>query len=192
MEDYRNGIYIFKLQEEEVWDRVKVDTTKLYGFYNQTKGDYNWNDRVDFSEIYIKKDSLANYVHGRLQNGDDFADLARQYNQRSGLGNDEGKHGVVAVEGNELAAKAFDLAQPGDFTQPVKYQNGWSIVKLNKKLPAGPKTFEEAKAEVASAYQEKLSQDLEKEYLSRLNSIYKPEKYYDKLEKGFRACSQLV
>ncbi len=185
MEDYRNGIYIFKLQEEEVWNKVEVDTTKLQSFYLNTKDNYRWPDRVDFSEIYFKNDSLANFVYQRLKNGEDFADLAKQYNKRIGLGNEEGHHGITNVEGNELAAKAFALGKPGDFTEPFEYQNGLSIVKLNKKLPAGPKTYEEAKAEVASAYQEKLSKELEEDYLSRLNKIYKPEKYYDKLEKAF-------
>ena len=33
MKDYQNGIFIFKLQEEEVWNKVKVDSVKLFNFY---------------------------------------------------------------------------------------------------------------------------------------------------------------
>ncbi len=185
MDDYKNGIYIFKLQEEEVWDRVSVDTTKLYGFYQETKDNYNWPNRVDFSEIYVKNDSLSNNIYSKLEKGEDFSELAKSNTQRGGMGNKEGAYGIVKVEDNELAEKAFELSADGDFSKPFKYQNGWSIVKLNKKLPAGPKTFEEAKAEVASAYQERMSKKLEDEYIARLKSIYEPEKYYDKLEKAF-------
>ena len=58
MKDYQNGIFIFKLQEEEVWNKVKVDSVKLYDFYQKNIQKYTWPDRVGYTEIYAKKDSV--------------------------------------------------------------------------------------------------------------------------------------
>jgi peptidyl-prolyl cis-trans isomerase SurA len=38
MDDYKNGIFIFKLQEDEVWNKVKIDSAKLRANYEAIKG----------------------------------------------------------------------------------------------------------------------------------------------------------
>ncbi len=60
MDDYRNGIYIFKLQDDEIWSKVKVDSADLVKFYQANKEKYSWPDRVKYQEIFSKKDSLIN------------------------------------------------------------------------------------------------------------------------------------
>ena len=60
------------------------------------------------------------------------------------------------------------------------------IVKQIKKDPARQKTFEEARAEVTSKYQDMESAKLENEYVSRLRSTYKPEIFYEELENAYK------
>jgi len=68
MEDYRNGIYIFKLQDDEIWSKVKGDSVRLLQYYENTKENYRWPDRVNFSEIFTRNDSLAKHYYAQLQN----------------------------------------------------------------------------------------------------------------------------
>jgi peptidyl-prolyl cis-trans isomerase SurA len=186
MEDYRNGIYIFRLQEEEVWDRIKVDTTKLYDFYLSNKEDFFWPDRVDFSEIHSKSDSLIYQYRDLLIDGADFDSLASKVTETFAMAAKSGAYGILNVDENDLSEKAYSLSSEGEFSEPFKYKTGWSIVKLNKKYPSEQKTYEEAKAEVASAYQEWQSKLLEEEYINRLKSVYEPKVYYDRLNKAFK------
>ena len=72
MEDYRNGIFIFKLQDDEVWSKISFDSTKLYNYYTSTKNNYIFPDRINFSEIFSRKDSLINHYYGLLKKGDRF------------------------------------------------------------------------------------------------------------------------
>ena len=74
-----------------------------------------------------------------------------------------------------------------DFSEPFRHKTGWSIVKLNEKIPAYQKSYEDAKAEVASAYQEWQSKLLEEEYINRLRSVYDPKIYYDRLHNAFKS-----
>ena len=55
MTNYKDGIYIFKLQENEIWNKVKIDSVKLIEFYNATKDNYKWPDRVNFCGNIFKK-----------------------------------------------------------------------------------------------------------------------------------------
>jgi len=185
MNDYRNGIYVFKLQDEEIWSKVKVDSTRLKEFYEQTKENYRFPDRVSFSEIFVRKDSLSNAIYKMLQSGENFDSLAKKYTERPGMKDKAGNHGFAAVNANPMAVEANKLNSAGEYSRPFKNGNGYSIVKLNKKDPARIKTFDEARTEVASQFQESESKRLEDEYLKSLKERYKPEINYQNLEKAF-------
>ena len=40
MEDYKDGIFIFKIQEEEVWNKVKIDSAAVYEYWSTNKDKY--------------------------------------------------------------------------------------------------------------------------------------------------------
>jgi peptidyl-prolyl cis-trans isomerase SurA len=186
MEDYRNGLFIFRLQEDEVWNKISVDTTKLYQLYEETKDNYQLPPRVSFTEIYSVNDSLINQYYQDLKNGSDFEVLASKVTERPGMKSKAGRYDMVPLTNNQVANIAYQLENKGDYSEPTKVGNAWVIVKLNEKDAARLKTFEEAKAEVSSLYQEKESKRLEEEYLERLKAIYNPVVYYDELEKAFK------
>ena len=185
MNDYRNGIYIFKLQEEEVWDKINVDSAKLANYYQQTKDNYNWPDRVEYSEIFSRNDSLINKYYSMLQGGANFDSLAIKYTERPGFKEKAGHYDLEDVKHSELATEANMLQKAGDFSKPIKYSGGYSIVMLIKKDPSHLKTFEEAKPEVSGAFQEAESKRLENNYIESLKKLYKPVFYYDELPKAF-------
>lgn len=185
MEDYRSGIYIFKIQDEEVWGKIKLDSTKLFEHYLATKDKYVWPDRVHYKEIYVKKDSLANHYYDLLASGQSFDSLAYKYTERPGYRDKFGDFGFQEVGSSETAKVAFELNKPGDYSKPVQNSGGYSIIQLVQKDPARLKSFEEAKAEVSGSFQEIESKRLEQEYLSSLKKRYKPVINYDKLEKAF-------
>ena len=189
MNDYKNGIYIFKLQEDEVWNKINLDSNRVYQYYLDNKDKYSWGERVNFSEIYSRQDSLINLYYSMLQEGDNFDSLAAKYTEKAGMKNKAGSYGLVEVKSSpysELAGKADSLQNPGDYTKPFANAGGYSIVKLNSKEPPTLKTFEEAKAEVSGAFQEAESKRLEQGYIDGLKKLYHPELYYDKLQQAFK------
>ena len=187
MNDYKNGIYIFKLQEEEVWNKIHVDSLEMLKVYNENKNKYMLPDRVDFSEILVKDDSLALELYGELKKGAGFDSLAKSNTRRAGFRNKSGRHGLVNVANNELAVKAFALEKVGDFSEPFKTKDGWSIVKLNFKDSARVKTFDEAKAEISSEIQEKQSKLLEEQFIGKLKNEFSPVYYHDNLKNAFKS-----
>lgn len=186
MNDYKNGIFIFKLQEDEVWNRIEIDSVKLYDYYLSTKDKYVWPDRVSFSEIFTRNDSLANVYLSQLNSGANFDTLAAKYTERPGFKEKAGKFDLVDAKSNQLALEADKLKKPGEYSSIISNAGGYSIIRLDSKEPSRTKTFEEAKAEVSGAFQEFESKRLEKAYLDQLRKRYKPEIYYDKLEQAFK------
>lgn len=185
MKDYQNGIFIFKLQEEEVWNKVKVDSIKLYDFYQKNMQKYKWEDRVGFTEIFAKKDSLIKHYYSLLNSGESFDSLAAK-TERPQLKEKKGKYDLQVVGSSEFSKAVSKLNKVGEYTEPITNPGGFSILRLDLKDPARLKTFEEAKAEVSGAFQEFESKRLENEYLDSLKKKYSPVINYDELRKAFK------
>lgn len=185
MKDYQNGIFIFKLQEEEVWNKVSVDSVKLYDFYQKNMQKYSWPDRVAYTEIYSKKDSVIKSYYSLLKSGENFDVLAAN-TERSQVKDKAGKYDLQAVGSTEFSKIVNNLSNIGDYTEPVPNPGGFSILRLDLKDPARLKTFEEAKPEVSGAYQEYESKRLENEYIDSLKKKYSPVIYYDELRNAFK------
>ena len=186
MNDYRDGIFIFKIQEEEVWNKVKIDSADVYNYWDSNKEKYSWPDRISFSEIYSTKDSLIQKYYGMLKDGASFDSLATLYTERTAKRKDNGRYDLQAVDFSDFYKEANKINNVGAYTEPVVFAGGYSIFKLNERQAARIKTFEEAKAEVSGEYQEMISKKLENDYLTSLENRYKPKIYYDKLEDAFK------
>ncbi len=186
MEDYKNGIFIFKLQEDEIWNKISIDSVKLYNFYQSTKEKYVWPDRVSFSEIFTRKDSLANVYLNQLNSGANFDTLASKFTERPGFKEKAGKFDLVDTKSTQLAIEADKLKKPGEYSSLISNAGGYSIIRFNLKEASRKKTFEEAKAEVSGAFQESESKRLEREYLDGLKNRYNPVIHYENLDKAFK------
>ncbi len=185
MEDYRNGIYIFKLQEEEVWNKVRLDSLRLVQFYEQNKEKYTFPDRVTYTELFVRIKDNADKYYNEILAGANFDSLVVNFTERSGMKEKEGKYELQAVGSTEFS-KAVSELKPGEFSQPIANSGGYSILRLDVKEPSRLKTFEEARAEVSGAFQEAESKRLEQEYIQRLRATYKPVINYDKLHLAFK------
>jgi len=186
MNDYRNGIYIFKLQEEEVWNKVKIDSASVYNYWNANKENYTVTERISFSEIFSLNDSLINQYYELLLEGVSFDSLANLYTERPGKKETSGFYELQDVNFSDFSKEANKLKNAGDYSKPISFSGGYSIFKLNERQPAGLKTFEEAKAEVSGEYQEMESKRLEDEYINSLTKRYDPVIFYDELEKAYK------
>ncbi len=188
MEDYRDGIYIFKLQDEQVWSKIELDSSRLYNYWNAHKDKYRWNDRIEIAEIYSASDSLIKVYHNMLKSGVEFDSVAAKYTERPGFKEKNGRFSLSDVNSFELNMEA-NKYQVGQYSSPFPFSTGgYSIVKVLAKDPARIKTFEEAKAEVSGAFQEEESKRLENEYIEYLNAKYKPQYNYDDLSKAFKSA----
>ncbi|MHB1688888.1 MAG: peptidylprolyl isomerase [Ignavibacteriaceae bacterium] len=186
MKNYRDGIYIFKLQQDEVWNKVTIDSTKLYDFYLSTKDNYRTQDKINFAEIFSTTDSLIHNYYNMLKQGANFDSLAALYTERPGYKETKGVWGFQDVNSSQLSSVANSLKNPGDFSNVFESNDGYSIVSLIAKEPSHIKTFEEAKAEAAGAYQDAESKKLENNYINSLKELYKPKIFYNELDKAFK------
>lgn len=184
MQEYREGVLLFRAEQESVWNAVKVEDEGLKRYWDAHRAEYTWPNRVRFREIFVTSDSLANALRDSLNQGRDFAELAERHTQRAGYKKKQGDWGFQALDANELAAAAAKGA-PGWVEGPIKFQYGFSIIRVEEKDSAREKNFEEARSEVSSKYQESESKRLEREWIQSLKDKYGVTIHEDVLKKAF-------
>ncbi len=184
MEDYKNGLYIFEIQEDEIWNKVNIDTSEVKKLYEQNKEDYMWPEKVSYNVIYRQDSVSAAADLEKIQSGTPFEKIVDQNMKNPRLKNPTGVKDLQKASSNSIAQKAFQLDKPGDISELFKAADGWYIVKLIQKVPAEQKTFDEALTEVIGVWQEQETKKLEEKYLQRLKTTYEPEIYYDRLAEA--------
>ena len=186
MNDYKNGIYIFKLQEDEIWNMVKIDSAKLKENYSKSKDNFVVKARVNFSEIFTKDEGKIYTYYQMLLDGITYDSVAIKYTERNSFKAKAGLHGWKDYDDSGLSQEANSLNKVGDLSEPFAVDNGWAIVRLNEKIAQRTKTFEEVLPELSSSFQESESKRLEDKYINGLKTFYKPEYNYDELENAFK------
>ncbi|MEI8133993.1 MAG: peptidylprolyl isomerase [bacterium] len=171
MADYKNGITLFELENKRIWSKVVPDSAKERKYYEERKAKFLWPERVDVSEIYVYNDSIANLLYKKIMDGANFDTLAKHNTERQGFKEKAGHWGLLTKDENEMSKRVFGF-NVDDVKQPFSFQAGFSIVKINRRVPVSQKTFEEARQEVATQYQDDLSNDLRLEWVTELRKKY--------------------
>ena len=176
---------MFKVEDIEVWSKLKFDSTLARVYWDSTKTRYHTEPSYDISEIYILSDSSAKAIYKELTDGDKVFDtLASQNTQRAGYREKKGKWGKVTPKNNKLARIAADKnAQAGMIIEPQPYEKGFSIIKVNSYEPVRQKTFEEAIPDFAPAFQDQIQKKLSMAWLNNLRDKFNVKVYTDKIDK---------
>jgi len=189
MKDYEEGVLLYKIEQAEVWNKLAVTDSALHAYFDKNRDTFRFPDRVDISEIYVTSDSAAKAIYQRLKAGENFDTLAAHYSVRSDEKVKRGHWGLLAEAENELAAKGFKM-EVGAISEPFPYQGGYSIIKVNAKEKARPKTFEEAGPELSNKFQDYESKRLEREWIESLKKKFPVEVHESVLEKAFAPQKQ--
>lgn len=161
MQEYHDGILLFNISQEKIWNYASRDTTGLEVFYEKNKTNHMWGERFKGS-IVTCEDPAVHEQADKL-----FA---------AGLTNEEVlEHLNVEDEVIEIETGAWEKGsnpivdyyvwngpQPEDFDSRTVFIRG-------DKVESEPKTLEEARGLYISDYQEYL----EEQWVKALRSKYK-------------------
>jgi len=120
---------------------------------------------------------LIDKIYEKLQNGEDFAELAKELSDDKQSGNNGGELPWLTSHERRIPTEfvdtCFNIKQIGAYTQPFVTKFGWHIVKLlDKKAMPG---FEEVKEDLT----EKVKKDPRRSVISEKKAVEKLKKEYD-------------
>lgn len=167
LSEYRDGLLIFDVMNKNIWQKAKNDSIGLQAFYNKTKQDYQWKQRVD-AEIYsATSEVFAQQIQKMLAEGKTAEEIKTAINTNE-------KVNVIITPG------LFEVGQhelPNNFeikegVSNVYANNGSFVVVSVKQIMApGEKSLDDVLGKVLSNYQN----DIEVRWMQELRSKYKVE-----------------
>nr|MBP8976656.1 peptidylprolyl isomerase [Bacteroidota bacterium] len=185
LRDYQDGIVLYRVEQEKVWNTITVNDSLLREFYEPRKENYRWPNRVNFAEIFVLSDSAAKATYDKIRKGEDFLELAEKTTMRAGYKEKKGEWGFLPYNANPLSERAARMAVDS-VSEPFKYQSGWSIIKTLAFDSARVKTFEEATPELIGAYQDYAAEKLKEEWVKDLRQKYSVTENTDVLREAFK------
>ncbi len=157
-------ILAFDNQDYAEQEKANVTDAEITAYYDANSEDYIQKEQVDLSHILfshtvgddpqqaedVKK--KAEGVIAKLEKGDDFAKLAKEYSQDKKTKDNGGNIGVVTVGTGILAEPSVKSVvagmKPGDNYNLVESTQGYHIIKVNGKFAEKVKELETVKENV--------------------------------------------
>jgi len=158
---------------KKVTSNVKVTDPDVKKYYDQHRTQYGVPEQRDIAHILVKSKSLADKLYTQIQNGANFAALARKYSQDPGSKKQGGK--LTISKGQTVAP--FDqtafLIKTGQVSHPVRTQFGYHIIKaLGPVKPPKTTPFSQVKESI-------------RQQLLQQNKNNAMTKWVDKVKKDF-------
>ncbi|NNE68855.1 MAG: hypothetical protein HKN29_00675 [Rhodothermales bacterium] len=180
MNEFRDGLMLFRLMEDSVWSAANADTAALEVHYEANREAYIFPDRTRILGIAASSDSLMQVIHGLLEAGTPYGAILDAYTDDSTA---VVRFDTTFVEGetSSIYDQAMDLDR-GRFTDVLTYSGGRIILMNDGVEPSRPKSFSEARAQVVAEHQEVL----ESRMLNRLRMQYGVRTFPDRLVSAFQ------
>ncbi|MFC3878964.1 peptidylprolyl isomerase [Algoriphagus namhaensis] len=185
LNEYRDGILLFSLMNQEVWQKGIMDSLGQRAYYQKNLQDYQWNDRVEAFLIKVLDISQANtaknFVSGKELNPDLSSAFKNDIESANPLAF-QTSYGLMEIKDHPILSQA-NLSEK---YQEIEANGHLHLILLGEVIPAGPKDFSETRGLVIRDYQESLDQAL----IQRLRSKYSVVIDEEAKEETFIALNQ--
>lgn len=143
------------LDRNDFVDPSLVSDDEVRGIYEQMLMDFVSEEERAVSHILIEVDgqrdalaalAKAQELYLELQEGADFAELARSYSDDPGSASQGGALGYLSRESlvDAFADTLFQMEQEGDISEPVETEFGFHLIRLDGVRQGERPSFEEA------------------------------------------------
>jgi len=168
MQEYRDGIMLFEITDENVWSKALKDTLGLEEFHKQNLANYMWSNRVE-AVVYKSKDvkiakATRKLVAKRAKKGTSIDAIRAEVNESSQL-NLQTEKGSFSKGDNETVDGVNWVL--GISADKVNADGSVTFVEITKVLEPTPKTLQEARGLITADYQTFLEQNWIKELQSK-------------------------
>src|SRR5438128_9725198 len=149
VERFKERSLLERLRIEEVDALVKVTREEVKAYYATNAANYTTPEELRVSHILVKTQEEAFDVKKRLDQGEDFATLARKVSLDLSTRYKGGDLGFIK-KGQTMPQieKVLLTLKVGGISQPVATSFGYHLIKLVDRASGAPLSFEDAKDQV--------------------------------------------
>ncbi|MHC4117998.1 MAG: peptidyl-prolyl cis-trans isomerase, partial [Planctomycetota bacterium] len=165
------------VMNNELASKINITETDIQTYYAANKDKFVDPSRATISHILVDDEEEAKELIGRIESGDDFAELAKEFSQDTDTKENGGNIDAEIQEGShipgigpeaELIKKILAVETPKVLDGPFKTEKGWEIVKVETVIPERQKQLDEVRQQVMSMLTSQKSQDVQRELIDQL------------------------
>jgi peptidyl-prolyl cis-trans isomerase SurA len=168
LKEYRDGILLFSLMNQEVWQKGITDSLGQVEHYRKNLDQYQWKNRTEAYLVQVldstKLQEASSFLQGNGYNPTLIENFESQLKTKYPLAF-QTENGVFEYESHPILSQ-INLEQS---FQNVTLDGKNYLIVLGQKIPAGARKFEESRGLIIRDYQDFLDQNL----LKRLKEKYK-------------------
>lgn len=160
--EYHDGILLYEIMTDKVWNKAMKDTTGLKNYFEQNRSKYMWGNRLDAVVYECADQKIANQVYKMILN-----DTINSKHVLDLINKDSELNLRVRTNKFDVDQTAFlkDRNLMVGVNKSYEMDGKVYVVKVNQILAPTPKEFSEAKGAATSDYQNYL----EVEWLAELS-----------------------
>ena len=135
-------------------DKIKISDETAETFYNENKERFHLEE-IKARHILVGEEQLAKDIIQKLEEGEDFVELAKEHSIEPGAQQSGGDLGYFSRDVNfvpEFKEAAFAL-EVGQISEPVKTEHGYHVITVEDKVEENIK-FEDAKEGIKHSLKE--------------------------------------
>jgi len=167
VKEYKEGIMLFQLMEDEVWQKAVDDSVGLRNYYESNNAKYKWKERLHATIYNSDSDKIISDIERLIAADDSLAwskkELENKYNQQTAL-TLEVESGKYEIGENSIV----DKVEKSTGIHKLDLGDRKALVYVHSIIPPEVKPFDQIKGIVISDYQN----FLEKEWLEQLKEKY--------------------
>jgi len=164
-EGFLNGLVVFKVSDDNIWNIETADSTQLERFYKRNVDNYRFKERYDYTLLASRDDSVLSAALEMTKNSVTADSISQTFN------NIAAARDSVETPAEEIMA-VLDSTETGNISDKFTYRNRDAYLIYHQLLEPRTMTFNEAFYRVGSDYQpireENFMNELRSEYRVRI------------------------
>lgn len=154
LNEYREGLLLFDLMENKIWNVVKDDTVGIEHYFQTNKAKYTWPLRIEATVATSPNKNSIGLVKNLFERGAEVPEIKNELNGKS--------QSVIFTSGvmdnsHQSLPKGLDFKE--GISKIYEHNNAFYVVNVLKVIPESYKTLAEARGQIVSDYQIKVEED---------------------------------
>jgi parvulin-like peptidyl-prolyl isomerase len=172
LKDIKENRMLSLLEKRQITEKVNLDEETIKKYFEDHRDDFTTPEQIEIWEVFVKSEALAKKILEKAAAGNDFEKLVAKYSEDKVYKDKKGYIGYKEINRRGAVSKeAFKLGA-NKIGGPVKYRNGWVVLKTGNKKEKELKLFEQAESQVKSKLRRELTQTRRKEWKEELHDKY--------------------
>ena len=179
LEDVTRSVLSQELMNEKLASKINITEADEKTFYAANKDKYVEPAKATIGHILVADEEQAGKVLERIDAGEDFAALAKEFSIDEQTKADGGKIATPVVKGapipgidqvDEINAAIFAAEAPSVLKRAFQTDKGWEIIKIESKTAERQKSFDDVRQQVMQELYSQKQQEIQQQYLEEMRT----------------------